>query len=385
MPQDPTALAAWVKARARALGFDLVGVCRPDPDPTSVDAYRAWADAGMAGAMGYMTRPDRMAKAIDPAVNLPVVRAAVVVGWRYFSGDLPPAIRDDPARGIFASYAWGADYHAVMTPRLEALRAAIADRIRRPVDARVYVDTGPVLERDAARRAGLGFVGRNTMLIHPRWGAWLFLGAVLVDVDLAPDDAPSDGTCGRCTRCLVACPTDAFPAPYVLDARRCISYLTIELRGPIPPDLRPGIGNRVFGCDICNEVCPWNKRAARQAADPDLGPDLEVAAPRLLDLVGLTEPAFRARYGATAVARTRRRGLVRNVCVALGNWRSPEAVPALAAALADPEPLVRGHAAWALGRIGTPAARRSLDAARGREPDAGALAEVEAALAGSGG
>lgn len=380
MPHDPTALTAWVKARARTLGFELAGVCRPEPDPASVDAYRAWADAGMAGAMGYMARPDRMAKAIDPAVNLPAVRAVVVVGWRYFSGDLPPAIRDDPARGVFASYAWGPDYHAVMTPRLAELRAAIAERLGRPVDARVYVDTGPVLERDAARRAGLGFVGRNTMLIHPRWGAWLFLGAILVDVDLALDDEPSGGTCGRCTRCLVACPTDAFPAPYVLDARRCISYLTIELKGPIPAALRPGIGNRVFGCDICNEVCPWNKRTARRAGDPDLGPDLEVAAPRLLDLVALSESAFRARFGGTAVARPRRRGLVRNVCVALGNWGSPEAVPALAGALADAEPLVRGHAAWALGRIGTPAARRSLAAARGREGDAWVRSEVEGAL-----
>jgi len=373
-------LAARIKDRAHALGFDLAGIAAPEPDARHRAAYEAWVGAGMAGEMAYMARPDRVAKALDPRANLPAIRSVVVVGKNYFAGDLPAAWRDDPSRGVFASYAWGSDYHAIMTPRLHALRDWIAGALGREVGARVYVDTGPLLEREAAVRAGLGFVGRNTMLIHPRWGAWLFLGEVLLDVELEPDAPGTAGTCGRCTRCLVACPTDAFPSPYVLDARRCISYLTIELKGPIPRDLRPGIRNRVFGCDICNEVCPWNKRFARPTADPALRPDPDRIAPPLLDLVALDDAAFRARFRGTPVERPRRRGLLRNVCVALGNWGSPDAVPALVGALRDDEPLVRGHAAWALGRVGTRAARAALEGALGWEVDAWVASEVSAAL-----
>jgi epoxyqueuosine reductase len=310
---------------ARAQGFDLVGIARPLPTPRDVAAFEAWTEAGMQGEMAYMARPDRMARVRDPRAGLPEARSILVVGKNYFTGDLPAETLADPSRGIFASYAWGQDYHDLMLLRLRELREQLVDLLGRPLPARVCVDTAPILERDAAARAGLGFVGRNTMLIHPRWGSWLFLGEILLDLDLPEDEPDERGTCGRCTRCLVACPTDAFPEPYVLDARRCISYLTIELRGPIPRELRAGIGNRIFGCDICNEVCPWNKRFARRTEDADLQPDLSRVAPPLLELVGMDDAAFAARFAGSPVLRTKRRGLLRNVCVALGNraWPAP--------------------------------------------------------------
>ena len=364
-----------LKDRAHALGFELVGVCAPEPSERDVAGYRRWLEAGMAGEMAYMGRPDRVARASHPTATLDQVRSLVVVGKNYHTGDLPADVRDDPSRGLIASYAWARDYHDLIVPRLAALRAWLAEALGREVGGRVYADTGPVLERDAAVRAGLGFVGRNTMLIHPRWGAWLFLGELLVDVELDHDAPDPSGTCGRCTRCLVACPTDAFPEPYVLDARRCISDLTIELAGPIPRGLRAPLGNRIFGCDICNEVCPYNRRFARATDDPALRPATDQVAPRLLDLLSLDDEAFAARFGGTPIERPKRRGFLRNVCVALGNWGAPEAAAGLAAALADPEPLVRGHAAWALGRVGGRVSRGALGAARRREPDPWVRAE----------
>ncbi|HEX8360293.1 MAG TPA: tRNA epoxyqueuosine(34) reductase QueG, partial [Longimicrobium sp.] len=253
-----------------------------------------------------------------------------------------------------------------------------------PVNGRAYVDTGAVLERELAQRAGLGWQGRNTMLIHPRRGSYFFIGEVLLDVELEYDDAAVRDHCGTCRRCLDACPTgallgrDASGAP-VMDARRCISYLTIELRGPIPRDLRPLIGNRVYGCDICQEVCPWNSFAT-QCAEPAFLAREGLDGPSLIEWMGMTQEEFSRRFKGSAVKRTKRRGLLRNVAVALGNWGSPEAVPALAVALNDEEPLVRGHAAWALGRIGTEAARQALGGRDEVEADAWVREEIKAAL-----
>jgi epoxyqueuosine reductase len=361
-------LSQRIKEKGYALGFDLVGIASADP-PQTADAYVEWVKRGYAGEMRYLEHPDRVARRRDPSLIVPSVRSVITVGKNYFTRWLPPEILNDPSRGIIASYAWGRDYHEVMTPRLRELQAFIEQELGRQVHGRVYVDTGPVLEREYAVRGGLGFFGKNTMLIHPRWGSWLFLGEILVDVELEYDEPDTRGTCGACTRCLVACPTDAFVAPYVLDARRCISYLTIELKGPIPPPLRPLLGNRIFGCDICNEVCPWNKRFSRPTADPAFQPDLDRVAPPLLELIALDDAAFRQRFRGSPVKRAKRRGLLRNVAVALGNWGDPEAVPALVQALHDPEPLIRGHAAWALGRIGTPQAREALVKAWEREED----------------
>jgi epoxyqueuosine reductase len=379
-----------IRDRARALGFDLAAIIPAEATASATasatDAYRAWLAHGYQGEMGYLARPDAVARRADLARTLPGVRSVVVVGLNYHTRPLPAYLRDDPSRGIVASYAWGPDYHDRMLPRLEELAAIVQDETGRPTAHRAYVDTGPLLERALAVRAGLGFLGRNTNLIHPRLGSWLFLGEILLATDLPPTEAHEEtagGTCGRCTRCLRACPTAAFPAPYVLDARRCISYLTIELKGPIPRDLRPLIGNRIFGCDICQEVCPWNRRFARPAAPAALwpAPPIEVMAPPLLELLALDEEAFGRRFAGSPIKRAKRRGLLRNVAVALGNGGDPAAVPGLARALGDAESLVRGHAAWALGRIGTAPARRALGQALAAEGDVWVQDEIASALA----
>lgn len=372
-------LTQKIKEQGHELGFDLVGIAPADP-PQTVSAYIEWVNQGYAGEMRYLERPDRVERRRDPSVIVPNVKSVVVVGKNYFTRELPAEILNDPSRGIIASYAWGLDYHAVMTPRLYELQAFIEEQVDSEVCGRAYVDTGPVLERAYAARAGLGFIGRNTMLIHPRWGAWLFLGEILIDVELAYDEPDTRGTCGACTRCLDACPTDAFPAPYGLDARRCISYLTIELKGPIPRELRPLMGNRIFGCDICNEVCPWNRQFAQPADEPAFQPHPDHVAPKLLDLIALDDEGFRERFRGRPIKRAKRRGFLRNVAVALGNWGDPVAVPALERALHDHEPLIRGHAAWALGQIGSPRARRALQKARTTEDNDTVQEEIEAIL-----
>jgi len=314
----------------------------------------------------------------------------VAVGLNYHSVAPAPDLRADPSRGVIASYAWGDDYHDVMMRRLRRLGAFIEAESGGSVVHRAYVDTGPILERDLAARAGLGFIGKNSSLIHPRLGSWLFLGELLLTLELPEVVAISEatggqghavtaGTCGGCTRCLDSCPTGALVAPYTVDARRCIPYLTIEKRGPIPRELRPLIGNRLFGCDICQEVCPWNRRFARPTAEAALLPRPGLVAPRLLDLMALDDEGFRLKFLGSPVQRAKRRGLLRNAAVALGNWGDPVAVPALITALRDPEPLVRGHAAWALGRIATAEARRSVRQASIIESDEWVREELKAA------
>lgn len=378
--QMPGPLAARIVAQARRLGFDLIAIAAARP-PLTASLYRDWLQKGYHGAMAYLARPEAVACRTDPARLLPGVRSVVTVGANYHTLALPPPLHADPSRGTIATYAWGDDYHDLLTPRLHRLAEFIAAEIEEPLAYRAYVDTGPLLERDLAARGGLGFVGKNTNLIHPRLGSWLFLGELLVTVDLPPvrPQAPA-GTCGRCTRCLAACPSHAFVAPYLLDARRCLSYLTIELKGPIPRELRPLLGNRIFGCDVCQEVCPWNRRFARPTAEPAFQPRPGAIAPLLLDLIALDEEQFRERFRSSPIRRARRRGLLRNVAVALGNWGDPAAVPGLARALHDAEPLIRGHAAWALGRIARPEARDALIHALPGETDEWVRQEMDLAL-----
>jgi epoxyqueuosine reductase len=374
------AVAEEVVAEARRLGFDLAGITQATP-PTTADRYRTWLERGYHGEMAYLARPDAVAGREDLARVQPGVRSVVTVGANYSTVPLPPELRDDPSRGVVASYAWGDDYHDVLTPRLRQLGAFVEAQTGVEAARRAYVDTGPVLERDLAARAGLGFVGKNTNLIHPGVGSWLFLGELLLTAELGERrPAASEGTCGRCNRCLEACPTAALVAPYILDARRCISYLTIELKGPIPRDLRLGIGNRIFGCDICQEVCPWNRRFARRTAEPAFQPRPEAMAPPLLELLVLDDEGFRRRFRGSPVQRAKRRGLLRNAAVAAGNWGDPVAVPALSSALGDGEPLVRGHAAWALGRIGGDKSLRALEQALARERDAWVREEIALSL-----
>jgi epoxyqueuosine reductase len=341
-------LTGQICNRARELGFDLVGIVPARPVPT-LDAYRSWLAQGYHGEMGYMARPDRVERREDPARIMPGVRSIVCVGLNYYPGALPAGLGRDPSRGSVSNYAWGMDYHDLMAPRLEKLAAFIGTQAGREVAARVYVDTGPVLERAHAAAAGLGFIGKNTCLIHPKMGSWLFLGEILLDLELDPTPAEMGASCGTCRRCLDACPTGALVAPYALDARRCISYLTIELKGPIPRELRPLMGNWIYGCDVCQAACPWQRFARRTVERPFHAEGPDRAAPSLLDLMGMDEDAFRQRYDGTPISRIGRRQLLRNAAVALGNWGDGRAVPVLTQALIDPEPLVREHAAWALG------------------------------------
>ena len=339
--------AAALKAHARRLGFNLVGITPARPAP-HLEAYFRWIEAGMHGEMGYMARADRVARRRDLNAILPGARSLILVGLDFHTLRLPDSILNDPTRGRIAAYAWGRDYHAVMTPRLEELATALAG------SSRVYVDTGALLERDHAQQAGLGFIGKNTMLIHPRRGSDFFLGEILTTAEFDAYDQPARETmCGTCTRCLAACPTDAFTGPYVLDARRCISYLTIELKGYIPHDLRPRLGNWVFGCDVCQAVCPWNRFAVQTQVTDFFPLSADRAAPPLAELLALTESDFAARFGGSPIERIGRERLLRNACVAAGNSGDET----LVAPLTDlrhgaASGLVRAHAGWALLQLG---------------------------------
>ncbi|MDZ7781020.1 MAG: tRNA epoxyqueuosine(34) reductase QueG [Gemmatimonadota bacterium] len=399
-------LAEDLKAEAVRVGFDRAGIAEAK-DSEHGAFYRRWLERGHHGTMDYLARPDAIARREALHASLPGVRSVLVVADAYLPDD-PPGVPDDPAIGVVARYARGADYHRVVRRKLQRLQRWLAERLRREDrPGRVYVDTGPVLERELARRAGLGWFGRNTMLIHPRRGSYFFLGALLLEIPLPPDEAFTEDHCGTCRACLDACPTSALlgrdedGAP-VMDARRCISYLTIELQGSIPRELRPAIGNRVFGCDICQEVCPWNRRfaapdpegryAARGPGERPPGVEATAESPPephpgtlaspLVDLLetALDERAWESFSRASAIRRAGRAGFARNVCVALGNWGSPEAIPVLTAALSDPAPLAREHAAWALGEIGTPDALAALSDGLEAESEATVVDEIRIAL-----
>ena len=369
--------------KAKALGFNMVGTVTAVPSPR-LDHYLHWIAAEMHGQMGYLARPDRLARRQNLNVILPGVQTIICVGLEYSTVPLPPAIASDPSRGRISNYAWGGDYHDVMTPRLQELAAWLkGQRPQSGVESKVYVDTGAILERDHAEQAGLGFMGKNTMLIAPRRGSFFFLGEILTTLPVEQFHATrplatSMPTCGRCRHCLDICPTNAFPKPYVLDARRCISYLTIELKSWIPRELRPFMGNWVYGCDLCQEVCPFNRFAQPTQEVVFYPPDDDwaFAAPPLIDLLTLDEAAFAKRFAHSSIKRIKRTRLVRNACVAAGNWGSETAAPALLHLLTDPEPIVRGHAVWALQQIGGARARMALADLERREVDAAVLKEL---------
>ena len=393
---DLRRLAAEVKAEARAAGFDLCGITTSAPFVEEGRALAHWVARDFHGEMAYMAR--NAPRSPQPQAVVPEARALVVVGL-YYGEAVPgksrtrdaeelswehrgaaPAEHPDGPRGRISRYAWGEDYHAVMEPGLRRVAAFLRARGARV--ARYYVDTGPVIDRAAARRAGIGWYGKNTMIItRGRYGSWVFLGEILTDLPLPPD-RPAAGSCGTCRICLDACPTGAIVAPYTVDARRCISYLTIEHRGPIPREMRPVIGDHIFGCDICQTVCPHNAKTLARS-HPEFAPRPGVGArPDLIPLLNISDDGFRRRFRGSPITRTKRRGLRRNVAVALGNAGDPGAVPALLVALADDtDPLVQGHAAWALGRIGTESARQGLRKRLERERDASVRAEITLALA----
>jgi epoxyqueuosine reductase len=374
-------LEARIKARARELGFDPVGIAPASP-ADDFERLRAWLARGFAGEMDYLPRLADARR--HPSAVLPEVRSVVMVGMSYEPGVrsqesgvrnqgsgvrgqgsgvreggpavalTPDSCLLTPVRGRVARYARGPDYHDVLRGRLKQLLAWLCGE-RPECRGRCVVDTAPLLERDFARRAGLGWVGKNTMLISKRLGSYLFLGALLVDLELAADEPFTARHCGTCTACLDACPTQAFAGPYQLDARRCVSYLTIELRHDVPEELRPGLGDWVFGCDVCQEVCPWNRKAPTATSFPARA-DLVSLDP--VELLGLSAEEFRRRFGGTALTRPGRAGLLRNAALVLGNRGDAAALPALRRALDDAEPLVREAARWAVARIeerqGTP-------------------------------
>jgi epoxyqueuosine reductase len=346
-----TDLKAKLAAFAREIGFDScrIAACAPPPH---ADEFGNWLDAGEAGEMHYMKRGEE--KRRDPQKVLAGARSIVVLALNYWQGEVEPARPRAAARGravskrqgTIARYAWGDDYHDVMAAKLERI-----DKFLREFGGtqKCYVDTGPILERDHAAAAGIGWHGKSTMLIDPKLGTWFFLGEILTTLDLPPD-VPQRDRCGTCERCITACPTGAITGPHRLDARRCISYLTIELKDSIPLEFRPLIGDRIYGCDDCLDACPWN-RFAQVSRESAFAGRRSTTGMALRDYLSLSDEEFRSLFRTSPIKRIKRRGFLRNVCVALGNVGDSTDLPALKRAAVDPEPLIAEHANWAIAQI----------------------------------
>jgi epoxyqueuosine reductase len=328
-------LPTRLRSHAHTLGFAFLGLTTPEPPP-HLNEYNQWLANGYHGEMAYLATDRARLRRADPREILPNCKTILVAALPYTPGD---------THGPIAAYAQGDDYHDVIPPKLESLMAWLQTETGQPIEYKIYTDTGPLLERELAQRAGLGWIGKNTLLINPQGGSYFLLSEVLMDLELPPDPPHTTDHCGTCTRCIDACPTDAILPDHVLDARRCISYLTIELKGSIPADLRPHMGSWIFGCDICQAVCPWNERfAANLTPDPALLP--RHAPPHLPTELALTPEAFNAKYKGSPVKRTKRRGYLRNVAVALANEGNTQALKNCLEK--EEEPLVREHAAWGL-------------------------------------
>jgi epoxyqueuosine reductase len=346
-PISNAKLKAQLVAFARELGFDScrVTACAP---PTHAEEFRNWLKEGAAGEMSYLERGEE--KRRDPQKILPGAKSVVVLALNYFQGARPAAktaaTREERARGRIARYAWGDDYHDVIAAKLDKIDIFLREF---GGQQKCYVDTGPILERDHAAKAGIGWHGKSTMLINEKLGTWFFLAEILTTLELPSDEAARD-RCGTCERCITACPTGAITAPHKLDARRCISYLTIELKSSIPLELRPLIGDRIFGCDDCLDACPWN-RFAQVSHESAFAARRSTTAFSLRDYLAMNETEFRNLFRDSPIERIKRRGFLRNVCVAIGNVGTEEDLPALEVAAADHEPLIAEHAAWAIEQI----------------------------------
>ena len=374
-----TAAKETLQDLARELGFDRVGVTSAEPFEQAEAVALERVRTGLMDGLPWYHEA-RVRRGASPSDILPGARSVISVAMSYYADDERPPARNPAMRGRVARYARGRDYHGVMQRRLKQLVASLSERIGRPVQARVYVDTGPMQDRAVAERAGVGWFGKNTNVLTSSHGSWVFLGQIVTDLALEPD-APVKKTCGRCTICIDDCPTGALIAPYVLDNAKCISFLTIELRGTIPRHLRPLVGDWVFGCDICQDVCPVNRKAQPTREPAFRTGEHGFDATDLLPLLTLTEAEFRERFAGSPIRRAKYAGLLRNACVALGNIGDSRAVPALAAALQHESSLVRGHAAWALGAIGGEDARSALRSAQATEADEDVQEELAAALA----
>jgi len=375
-----------LKAEAHRLGFQLAGITPPGP-PLHFSVFENWLRAGRHGEMSYLATEQSRQRRADPRNILPDCRSILVVGIRYAAPNLSKEDNYQSIVGQIAAYAWGNDYHQVLPMRLRALASFVENKVGKAVPNRVYSDTGSILERDMGQRAGLGWIGKNTCLISPGLGSYFLLAEVLLGIEMEPDQAFTADFCGTCTRCLEACPTGCILPDRTLDASRCISYLTIELKGSIPPVLRKGIGAWIFGCDVCQQVCPWNLRFATPHGDADFEPNTGNPHPDLLQELNLSALSFNSKFKNSPVKRAKRRGYLRNVIVALVNAVNKDVnhqnqiVRALSQVLfQEAEPLVRSHAAWALGEMGGEAAHRDLRRAAKLETDESTLAEILTAI-----
>ena len=343
---DIKELTGSIKSKAHEIGFDLVGISPAGSFPES-GFYKEWLARGYAGEMKYMERNPE--KREYPEKIVPGARSVITCGLNYNTGYPYSTDVRDKDKGWIARYAWGDDYHELMDERLKTLEEFISECSAGAL-VRRYVDTGPVLERIYGKYGGIGWTGKNTCLINQRVGSWIFLGEIITTLELEYDSPPPD-RCGSCTRCIDACPTGAIKEPYVLDSRLCISYLTIELKDGIPDGLRDKVGNNIFGCDICQDVCPWNKRAVT-TEEPAFGPREGFYNPRLGSFSGLGPGEFVARFKGSPIKRAKRKGFIRNVLIAMGNSGEKSFIPIVEEYLSDPEPLVREHAEWALKKLG---------------------------------
>ncbi|MEX2121026.1 MAG: tRNA epoxyqueuosine(34) reductase QueG [Pirellulales bacterium] len=369
---DPRQLTDRLKEEASRTGFSLAGAC-PAVTPRGIHRFHEWLDRGYAGQMHYLA--DREQAYSHPKLVLDSARSLLLLAMNYRTAE-PAATR--AGQGRVSRYAWGGDYHDLIHQRLRRL-LQVFHQLAPQASARGVVDTAPLLEREFAQLAGLGWIGKNTLLLNKNLGSWFFLAALVTDQELAYDEPHETDHCGTCRACLDACPTQAFVEPYVLDSRRCISYLTIELRTSVPGELRAGVGDWLLGCDVCQEVCPWNHRAPT-ADEPALQPADGMNPLDLAGLFDLDEAAFRRRFRHTPLWRPKRRGILRNAAIVLGNHPRAEALPALVHGLSDSEPLVRGACAWALGRYVQGQARAALLARLACEPDPLVRTEIEQAL-----
>jgi epoxyqueuosine reductase len=338
-------LTQAVKMEAHRLGFSLVGVTTPE-SPPHWPAFEHWLNLGRHGSMDYLTDSRRA----DPRRVLPECQSILVLAVKYPNPGSVQHRDRELAMGQVASYAWGQDYHLFLPSRLKMLASFIETLVGSPVPNRCYTDTGPILERDLAQRAGLGWIGKNTCLINPKSGSYFLLAEILLGIELEPDAPFPAERCGKCTRCMDACPTGCILPDRTIDARRCISYLTIENKNEIPPDLRPQLGNWIFGCDICQQVCPWNRFASLEY-DPSFLPRPDLVNPELIHELSLSPAEFNWKFKDSPVLRSKRRGYLRNVAVGLGNSGDPAAEQALLLATQSDEPMVQEHAAWALKNI----------------------------------
>ncbi len=369
-------LTQKIHTRSKELGFELVGIS-PVKESETIELYRKWIENGYAGKMGYLERHLPLKE--DPRTLLKETKSVISLGMNYYTVDPPKDLSEDPSRGQISRYAWGEDYHDVIRDRLQQLVDYIKTMTESELKSRVFVDSGPILEREYAEKSGLGWIGKNTNLINWQTGSWYFLAEILISLELEYDNQPIRGSCGTCTKCIEECPTDAILEPNILDSRLCISYLTIELKDSIPMELRPQIGNLIFGCDICQEVCPWNSKAV-PTSEPAFHPRKDNLTPELLPLMEITQSDFNNKYKGSPIKRTKWKGFLRNVIVAVGNWGSPTAVPALKKALMNDEPMIRGHAAWALGQIGGKNATIALENQLKYENDPEVISEIRDAL-----